>query len=160
MVEPFRQSTKGTRLMVGRTLVDVSPGGFVPIRVWNVSDRPVTIGKNVSLAQLFLVCAIEENPARQVSTPPGTPSFIGNTSASIPDLDLTNSPISETERTRLENLLAQFSDVFSQHDFDYGCATEVEHAIPLVDNDPFRLPYRRIPPAQFQEVRKHILEME
>ena len=160
MVEPIGQSTKGTRMMVGRTLVDASPGGWVPIRVWNVSDRPITIGKNVPLAQLFLVCAIEETPISQPKTPSEPSTLMANSSAIIPDLDLTSSPISAEEKARLGHLLSEFSDVFSQHDFDYGCAKDVEHDIPLIDQDPFRLPYRRIPPAQFQEVRKHIQEME
>ena len=160
IVEPIGHSTKGSRMMVGRTLVDASPGCYIPIRVLNVSDRPITIGKNVPLAQLFLVCAIEEASKDQLTPPSGPSPLLAQTSASFPELDLASSPITPEEKLRLEHLLAEYSDVFSQHDFDYGLAKDIEHDIPLVDEDPFRLPYRRIPPAQFQEVRRHIQEME
>ena len=35
----------------------------------------------------------------------------------------------------------------------------MEHEINLSDNTPFKDPYRRIPPAMFEEVRQHIKEM-
>ena len=35
----------------------------------------------------------------------------------------------------------------------------VQHPIKLTDNEPFKEPHRRIPPALFQEVREHILKM-
>ena len=35
----------------------------------------------------------------------------------------------------------------------------VKHCIKLTDNEPYKEPHRRIPPALFQEVREHILEM-
>lgn len=43
---------------------------------------------------------------------------------------------------------------------DYGHTTTVQHEIPLVDPRPFRLPYRKIPPSQWQDVRRLLIEME
>lgn len=60
----------------------------------------------------------------------------------------------------LQDLLRRNTDVFSKHSMDYGHTTTVRHEIPLVDSKPFRLPYRKIPPSQYQEVRKAISEME
>lgn len=49
---------------------------------------------------------------------------------------------------------------FFQHPMDYGHTKTVQHEIPLVDSKPFRLPYRKIPPSLWQEVRKLLIEME
>ena len=50
--------------------------------------------------------------------------------------------------------------MFSQHPMDYGHTKIVQHEIPLVDSKPFRLPYRKIPTSQWQDVRKLLIEME
>uniref|UniRef100_A0AAV2IQS2 Uncharacterized protein n=1 Tax=Knipowitschia caucasica TaxID=637954 RepID=A0AAV2IQS2_KNICA len=47
-----------------------------------------------------------------------------------------------------------------QHPTDYGHTTTVQHDIPLIDSKPFRLPYRKIPPSQWQDVRKMLTDME
>ena len=160
IAEPLKANQLDTRLAVGRTLVDVTPGEEVPVRVLNVSDRPVTLEKNVPVAQLSLVFAAEDVSQGHNSYSARQSTIKASESANIPELDLTSTPIAPEEKSQLEKLLAEYSDVFSQHDFDYGCANDIEHDIPLVDDEPFRLPYRRIPPAQFQEVRRHIQEME
>ncbi|RXN39345.1 Transposon Ty3-I Gag-Pol poly [Labeo rohita] len=66
----------------------------------------------------------------------------------------------EEQLTLLRDLLRRNADVFSKHSMDYGHTTTVQHEIPLVDSKPFRLPYRKIPPSQYQEVRKAISQME
>ena len=40
-----------------------------------------------------------------------------------------------------------------------GKTSIVKHKIKLVDNEPFKEQYHRIPPHQFEEVRKHLQEM-
>lgn len=67
---------------------------------------------------------------------------------------------SEDQRALLKDLLDKNADVFSQHPMDYGHTTTVQHEIPLVDPRPFRLPYRKIPPSQWQDVRRLLIEME
>ena len=66
----------------------------------------------------------------------------------------------ENQRACLQELLDKNADVFSQHSLDYGHTTTVQHEIPLVDPRPFRLPYRKIPPSQWQDVRQLLTEME
>ena len=43
---------------------------------------------------------------------------------------------------------------------ELGKTSLVKHAIKLNDHQPFKERYRRIPPHQFEEVRKHLQEME
>ena len=40
---------------------------------------------------------------------------------------------------------------------DIGKCDLVKHQIRLNDNEPFKEPHRRIPPALFNEVREHLL---
>ena len=49
--------------------------------------------------------------------------------------------------------------IFSTGPSDLGFTDLVEHDINLSDDTPFKDPYRRIPPAMFEEVRQHIQEM-
>ena len=167
LIEPLGRTHHGTRMVVGRTLVDVNAGRHVPVRLLNTSDKPLTIFPRTKLVQMYIACAYENPtypgdsaPVRMVHVSADTPPRPHH-SPTIPDVDLsTASFTNQAEKMNLTRLLHEYSDVFSQHDFDYGCASGVEHEIPLFDDDPFRLPYRRIPPAQFQEVRRHIQKME
>ena len=43
---------------------------------------------------------------------------------------------------------------------DCGEAKDFVHKIPLVDERPFRLPYRRVPPTQYEQLRTALNEME
>ncbi|KAK3755142.1 hypothetical protein QZH41_020562, partial [Actinostola sp. cb2023] len=42
---------------------------------------------------------------------------------------------------------------------DLGCTSAVKHRIKLNDNIPFKQRHRRIPPAQYEEVRQHLKDM-
>ena len=53
-------------------------------------------------------------------------------------------------------LLGQYQDVFSRSEQDLGCATGIQHEIPLLDDAPVRQRHRRLPPSQYEQVREHI----
>ena len=48
---------------------------------------------------------------------------------------------------------------FALNDLDLRKASTVKHTIKLKDYTPFKERYHRIPPHQFEEVRKHLEEM-
>lgn len=73
--------------------------------------------------------------------------------------DFGDSPIPETWKTRLVNILSQRSGVFSVDEWDVGLAEGVEHRIRLSDSKPFRERSRRIPPADLEDVRRHLQEL-
>lgn len=64
------------------------------------------------------------------------------------------------QHSLLKDLEEMNAGVFSQHPTDYGHTKTIQHEIPLVDSKPFWLPYRKIPPSQWQDVRKLLKEME
>lgn len=51
-------------------------------------------------------------------------------------------------------------DVFSRHHLDCGEAKGFVHRIRLTDERPFRLPYRCVPPAEYQKLHQVLNEME
>ena len=59
----------------------------------------------------------------------------------------------------VRQVLTNWSHIFSKGPTDLGKADIVKHEIKLTDNTPFKDPYRRIPPATYEEVRQHLKEM-
>ena len=79
----------------------------------------------------------------------------------IPSLDLSKSRLdSDAQKKQLSNLLHEYSDVFSSSSLDFGHTSTIKHSIPLIDNQSFRLPHRRIPHSKYQAVKDHLKEME
>ena len=72
------------------------------------------------------------------------------------DVNLEEADIDHGERKRLIELLRQYSDVFSHGEDDLGFTTTVTHKIPTISEHPIRLPHRRVPPNQMEEVKAHL----
>ena len=47
-------------------------------------------------------------------------------------------------------------DMFTVSDTDIGQCNSVKHRIDLLDDIPFKIRHRRIPPAMIEEVRQHL----
>ena len=60
------------------------------------------------------------------------------------------------EHAQMMTLMTKHSSVFSRDGDDIGCCDVVKHRIHTTDNIPARLPHRRIPPQQWEEVREYI----
>lgn len=68
------------------------------------------------------------------------------------DLDLGSCDVSVDWQNKLADLVVQYEDVFSRHHLDCGKAKEFVHRVHLTDEKHFRLPYRRVPPAEYQKL--------
>ncbi|KAL7876399.1 hypothetical protein AOLI_G00113620 [Acnodon oligacanthus] len=71
----------------------------------------------------------------------------------LSDLDLESCDVSETWKENLAGLALKYEDVFSRHHLDCGEAKGFVHRIHLVDDKPFRLPFHRVPPAEYQKLK-------
>ena len=67
--------------------------------------------------------------------------------------------MSPGELNKASDLLGKWKHIFSAGPTDLGFTDLIEHEINLVDETPFKEPYRPIPPALFEEVRQHLKEM-
>ena len=148
---------EGGSLAVGRLLVEVTEGK-APVKLLNTSNQVVTIRRNMRVATLSCVHTVSRAPSSQGEVMSADQTV--NTTLEPPELDLSQAALTPSEREAVQELLAQNADVFSTNSLDVGCTATILHEIPLVDSRPFRLPYRRIPPSQFQEVHEHIKELK
>ena len=55
--------------------------------------------------------------------------------------------------------IERYHHIFAVEDLELGCTNLVKHEIKLTNYVPFKKRYRRIPPHQYEEVRKHLDEM-
>ena len=59
-----------------------------------------------------------------------------------------------------EQIMKDYEDIFALEPLELGKTNLVKHSIKVNNPIPFKERYRRIPPHQFEEVRKHLKEME
>ena len=64
-----------------------------------------------------------------------------------------------TDQEEVRELFKEYGKIFALDDLDLGHTSVVKHEIKLNDYTPFKERYRRIPPHQYDEVKKHLKEM-
>ena len=75
-------------------------------------------------------------------------------------LDLTGiESWTEQQQCSVKKLLEEYQHLFALNLKELGKTSLVQHEIRLSNNTPFKERYRRIPPHQYEEVRKHLQEM-
>uniref|UniRef100_A0A3B1KC70 Gypsy retrotransposon integrase-like protein 1 n=1 Tax=Astyanax mexicanus TaxID=7994 RepID=A0A3B1KC70_ASTMX len=159
-------------IMVARVITPLWGDRWVPLRIMNISDKPVLLRRNAKLADVFPCVAVEdfELTSCPQSIPPShaapnqakgrVSSEEKLASLGLDKVDLSLCDVSEECRTELSDLIVQYEDIFSRHHLDCGKAEGFVHRIHLTDQKPFRLPYRRVPPSQYQKLRQVLNEME
>ena len=127
----------------------------IPVRVCNISARPITIKPRSQL------CSLQEVNVIKTMDPSCDSVSVGSSSKSFEDLgiNLPKENLSQSELHKAKDLLGGWKHIFSTGPTDLGFTDLIEHEIKLVDGTPFKEPYRRIPPALFEEVREHLKEM-
>ena len=65
----------------------------------------------------------------------------------------------EQQQCSVMKLLEEYQHLFALNLKELGKTFLVQHEIKLSDKTPFKERYRRIPPHQYEEVRKHLQEM-
>ena len=65
----------------------------------------------------------------------------------------------EQQQQSVRKLLKEYQHLFALNLKELGKTSLVQHEIQLSDKTPFKERYRRIPPHQYEEVRKHLQEM-
>ena len=75
-------------------------------------------------------------------------------------LDLTGiESWTEQQQCSVKKLLEEYDHLFALNLKELGKTSLVQHEIKLSDKTPFKERYRRIPPHQYEEVRKHLQEI-
>ena len=83
------------------------------------------------------------------------------TTKSLEDLGIKieSNNLTPDQLCRAKQVLGNWSDIVSTSPTDLGRTDAVKRTINLTDDVPFKDPYRRVPPALYEEVRQHLKEM-
>ena len=78
----------------------------------------------------------------------------------LQELDLSGADEwSDEDRKDAVDLMLDFDEIFALHDLELGKTSLVQHNIELTNYKPFKDRFRRIPPYQYEEVKKHLKQM-
>ena len=128
----------------------------VPVRVCNLSARAIEIPPK------SLLCSVSNVSVIDSWTPDSSnKSDKESSNVTLEELGVSvdTDNLSADQLLKVRQVLGNWSNIFSKGPTDLGKADIVKHSIKLTDDTPFKEPYRRIPPAMFEEVRQHLKEM-
>ena len=138
----------------------------VPVRIFNISAKTITIKPQTTLCELQEVKVLRNfDPSEQEDI--DDPVRIASQQSSseekernLPEgVDLETSKLTEDQKEDATDLFHKWKHIFSKGITDIGHTDLVKHHIKLTDEEPFKEPFRRIPPILIQEVREHLKEM-
>ena len=66
---------------------------------------------------------------------------------------------SDENQQKVKDLIVEYEQLFALDDLELGKTDLVKHKIELHNPKPFKESHRRIPPHQYEEIRKHLKEM-
>ncbi len=167
VVEPMTSRSVSRDIMIGRVVTPLWGNRWVPVKVTNVSDKPITLKRNRKLADVSPCVAVEDfelfqglsraevfEKESQCLPNPSSDFRQRLETVGLADLDTQSCSVSHETKEKLVKLLERYNDVFSKHALDCGEVKGFVHRIRLMDERPFRLPYRRVPPAHYQKLRQ------
>lgn len=166
LLEPSRISLPGG-VVVMPTLVNVH-GNWVPVQICNLSEEDVWLHPRTRLGVLMPVQCMDNEQqcevrfqriaadTEQISLDMGEKDTDTNITNLLDNLDVGGTT---EQQAQLRSVLSKYAQVFAVGEEDLGYTDRVVHEIKLVDDAPVNLPYRRIPPTQYKEVKEHISQL-
>ena len=156
VTEHINNSLSGDLTICPRVVSLKSPGTTVrvPVRVCNLSAHVKEIPPR------SLLCSLNQVSVLDTWTPDLSQKQEPKSSVSADlDVQIDESNLTSDQLSKARSVLNKWSDIFSKGPTDLGKTDLVKHSIKLTDETPFKEPYRRIPPALFEEVCMHLKEM-
>ena len=133
----------------------------VPVKVCNMSAKVIKIQPHTQLCELHEVKVLRSlSPSNDIeSTPVTKEEKTDETPLSDLGVKVNMDDLNTEQQNCISNLLNKWKPIFSKGPTDLGSTDLIKHEIHLKDDTPFKDPYRRIPPALYEEVREHLKEM-
>ncbi|XP_029967090.1 LOW QUALITY PROTEIN: uncharacterized protein LOC115402705 [Salarias fasciatus] len=152
---------------VARTLTVVKNGRTL-IRVRNLNNFPITLGRYQRIGRLYQVDDVDVRGARDVDLTPNSDGEVevGLIEATDEREDafdvqelVDGSDLTTEQAGRLTALIQKWEKVFSKHEEDFGRTDAVTHTIPTGDAVPIRERFRPLPPLMYKEMRSLLADM-
>lgn len=124
------------------------------VQLQNESNRDVVLQPNIVVAEVHAIENILPQECEKSSVPSSR-----SRPKSVMTFDFRDSPLSPEWRDRISAKLNDLSDVFAQHDLDFGRTSKVKHRIKLSDETSFKQRARPIHPNDLSAVRRHLQEL-
>ena len=153
---------------VGKTCVAVDGSGRIPVQVTNFGCEDVFLEPRMQLARLeevvvqplITVQTVNTNEVRvefkDGATVDSQQAGYGQEVESLLSRMDVAKDITGNNLESLKGLLQKHIQVFSKDDKNIGFCPDIKHHIRTTDDIPIRLPHRRIPPNQWEEVREYL----
>ncbi|KAF0022201.1 hypothetical protein F2P81_025545 [Scophthalmus maximus] len=138
-------------------LLEVEAYGFKVVVPTLVVDGLI-IGSNL-LSLTTELSSLPDHPCQERTSPTDEPRSALD-DIGLSDINIDSCEVSSTCKERLVNLITEYQSIFSREKLDCGKATGFLHWIRVVDETPFRLPCRCIPPTQYEKLRNVLEDME
>ena len=139
----------------------------IPVRLFNMSARVVTVLPKSNLCDLQEVKVLRSPSVTEKKDYILETANVNQQIVSDQDQpdnpfgeDLGDSVLTVEQKEQVRHFINKWEGIFSKScSTDLGRTNLIEREIHLEDDQPFKEPYRRIPPALIQEVREHLNEM-
>ncbi|XP_055362214.1 retrovirus-related Pol polyprotein from transposon 412 [Betta splendens] len=166
LVERPATSTLPGGVFVDSSLISLPNQGSQKLAVFlrNEADHDIVLPTNCVIADFNVANAIIENyQAADVNGQNVVERFTQqNSKASSVDKESLSETfdfgptLPDEWKGRVTHKLNGFSDVFAQHDLDFGHGSKIQHHIRLKDETPFKQRSRPIHPRDYEAVKKHL----
>ena len=137
-------------------LVTLSADHTVPFRLINPTHQPVTLYKGTTLGTF--INTGDDIPVFSLETKPpeSNPSPVSEEQVPV---DLSNTDLSEPQKTDLQHLLNEYRDIFALSSQDLGRTDLVQHHIDTGTHPPIRQRPYRVPASQKERIEHCIDDM-
>ena len=177
MVDDLRENQYCRYIAVVHQLQILKPGSDrIPVVLWNLSGRTLKLRRGTTVAHVEASQVVPPLDSSLVRTdrcekvtrdiPKENQSKDSpkkdneRVSKILEKLDLEGiESWTEQQQCSVSKLLEEYQHLFALNLKELGKTSLVQHEIKLSDKTPFKERYRRIPPHQYEEVRKHLQEM-
>ena len=147
-------------IIVHESVISVKRGARVPVhvRISNTSNQDLSIRSKTVLGCLVEVRSILPVSHDSVHAPDYVEK-VCDLGLWHPQIDLSHSDLTKTQREKVVKMLFEESQAFSRDDGDFGCAVDLELDIKLTDDIPVQQNYISIPRPLYQEVKDYLIDL-
>jgi hypothetical protein len=148
-----------TGLVLGPSLVTIDCQGHIPVQIANFTEHDLYLAPRTIVGTAY---AAEDEPQIDVVHVSACEVQVRETDiedhagTSLLDKMDVGPNLEDSQTAKLGEVISKHKTAFSSSDHDIGRCDLVEHRIHTNDDMPIKVPHRRIPPHNWDEVREYL----